>query len=52
MRELDSMEYVFIDRNETVRAWLLSNPVFNDQLDLIGYCYPDRGSERPDLARR
>jgi len=26
LRELDSMDYVFIDSDETVRAWLLSNP--------------------------
>jgi len=30
------MDYVFIDNNETVRAWLLSNPVHDDPLDLMG----------------
>ena len=48
MRELDSMDYVFIDSDETVRAWLLSNPVLNNPLDLMVYCYHDRGSERQD----
>jgi len=35
MRELDCMDYVFRNSNETVRAWLLSNPVLDDPLDLI-----------------
>ena len=48
MRELDSMDYVFIDSDETVRAWLLSNPVLDDPLDLMVYCYLDRGSEWQD----
>jgi len=38
MRELDSIDYVFIDSDETVRAWLLSNPVLDDPLDLMVYC--------------
>jgi len=42
------MDYVFIDSDETVRAWLLSNPVLDDPLDLMVYCYRDRGSERQD----
>jgi len=48
MRELDSMDYVFIDSDETVRAWLISNPVLDDPLDLMMYCYRDRGSGRQD----
>jgi len=48
MRELDSIDYVFIDSDETVRAWLLSHPVLDDPLDLIVYCYHDLGSERQD----
>jgi len=48
MREMDSMDYVFIDSDETVRAWLLSNPVLNNPLDLMVYCYHDRGLERQD----
>ena len=48
MRELDSMDYVFIHSDETVSAWLLSNPGLDDPLDLMVYCYRDRGSERQD----
>jgi len=48
MRELDSMNYVFIDSYETIRAWLLSNPVLDNALDLMLYCYRDRGSGRQD----
>jgi len=48
MRELDSMDYVFNDSDETVRAWLLSNPVLDDPLDLMVSCYCDWGSERQD----
>jgi len=42
------MDYVFIDSDETVRALLLSNTVLDDPLDLMVYCYRDRGSERRD----
>jgi len=53
MRELDSLDYVCIDSDESVRAWLLSNPVLDDPLDLIVYSYHDRGSARQDtLALR
>jgi len=45
MRELDSMDYVFIDSDETVRAWVLSNPMLDDLLDLMVYCYRDQVSE-------
>jgi len=48
MRELNSMDYVFIDSDETLRAWLLSNPVLDDRLDLIVYCYCDWCSEQQD----
>jgi len=40
-------DYVFIDSDETVRAWLLSNPVLDDPLDLMIYCYRDEGDTRP-----
>ena len=48
MPELDSMDYVFIDSDETVRAWLVSNRVPDDRLDVMVYCYRDWGSERQD----
>jgi len=48
MPELDSMDYVFIDSDETVRAWRLSNPVLDDPLHLMMFCDRDRGSERQD----
>ena len=41
------IDYVFIDSDETVRAWLLSNPVLDDPLDLMIYCYGDEGDTRP-----
>jgi len=50
MRELDSMDYVFIDSDETVKAWLLTSPVLDDPLDLMVSCYRDRGSEREDTT--
>jgi len=37
------IDYVFIDRNDTVRAWLLSNLVLNDTLDLMIYWYREVG---------
>jgi len=37
MRELDSMDYVFLHSDETISAWLLSNPVLDDPLDLMVY---------------
>jgi len=48
MLELDRMDYVFIDSDETVRAWLLSNQMLDGMLDLMVYCYRDRSSERQD----
>jgi len=42
------MDYVFIDSNETVRALLLSNPVLDNPLDLMVYCYCHQGSDRHD----
>ena len=48
MRELDSLDHVFINSDESVRAWPLSNPVLDDPLDLIVYCYRDQCSERQD----
>jgi len=41
------IDYVFIESDEMVRAWLLSNPVLDDPLDLMIYCYRDEGDTRP-----
>jgi len=41
--QVSCIDYVFIDSDETVRAWLLSNPVLDDPLDLMIYCYRDEG---------
>jgi len=43
---LSCIDYVFIDSYETVRAWLLSNPVLADQLDLMIYCYLNQRDTR------
>jgi len=37
--ELSYIDYVFIDNDEDVRVWLLSNPVLDDRLDLLVYCH-------------
>ena len=36
---LSYIDYVFIENDEDVRAWLLSNPVLDDPLDLLVYCH-------------
>ena len=41
------VDYVFIDSDEGVRAWLLSNPVLEDPLNLLVYCYRVPGNNRP-----
>jgi len=41
------IDYVFINSDETVRAWPLSNPVLDDPRDLMIYCYRDEGNTRP-----
>jgi hypothetical protein len=47
------MNYVFIDDDEAVRAWLLSNPVLEDPLDLLVYCHrPNNVSREPTPALR
>ena len=56
--QLYYIDYVFIENDEEVRAWLLSNPVLDDLLDLLVYCHrpetrgrlptpPLRGQESP-----
>ena len=37
--QLSYIDYVFIENDEDVRAWLLSNPVLDDPLDLLVYCH-------------
>jgi len=44
---LTGIDYMFIQDNETVRAWLLSNPVADDPLDLMVYLHRDPGDDRP-----
>ena len=36
---LSWINYVFIDDDEAVRTWLLSNPLLEDLLDHLIYCY-------------
>jgi len=44
---------VFTDDDEAVRAWLLSNPVLEDLLDLLIYCHrPNNVSREPRPALR
>ena len=33
--QLSYIDYVFIENDEDIRAWLLSNPVLDDPLDLL-----------------
>ena len=44
---LSCINYVFFDNNETLRAWLLSNPVHDNALDLMIYCQQDKGDDPP-----
>jgi len=37
--QLSDIDYVFIENDEDVRAWLVSNPVLDDLLDLLVYCH-------------
>jgi len=41
------IDYVFIDSDEMVSAWLLLNPVLDDPVDLIVYYYRDAGDTPP-----
>ena len=42
MAELDSLDYVSINRDETIRASLLSNSILDDPLDLMVYNLGDK----------
>jgi len=45
--QLSYIDYMFIVNDEGVRAWLLSNPVLQDPLDLLVYCHRPATRERP-----
>ena len=47
---LSFIEYIFIECDEDVRTWLLSNSGLDDPLDLLLYCYRDRHDKRNDTA--
>jgi len=50
---LSWINYVFIDGDEAAKAWLLSNPVRENPLDLFLYChYPKNVSSEPTPALR
>jgi len=50
---LSWINYGFIDDDEAVRAWLLSNPVLANPLDLFIYCHrPNNVSREPTPALR
>jgi len=36
---LSYINYVFIENDEDLKAWLLSNSVLEDPLDMLVYCY-------------
>ena len=49
-KPLSYVEYMFIECDEDVRAWLLSNSGLDDPLDLLLYCYRDWLDKRQDTA--
>ena len=50
---LSWINYVLIHDDEAVRAWVLSNPVLEDPLDLLLYCHrPNHVSREPTPALR
>ena len=44
---ISDIDYVFINSDETVHTWLLSNTVGKDPLDLLVYYHRDRNDEQP-----
>jgi len=46
-KRVSCIDYFFINCDETVRAWLLSNPGLDDQLNLMIHFYRDEGDTRP-----
>jgi len=50
---LSWINYVFIDNNEAAMAWLLSNRVLEDLLELLIYCHrPNNAISEPTPALR
>ena len=49
-RPLSFIEYIFIECDEHVRTWLLSNSGLDGPLDLLLYSYCDRHNKRNDMA--
>ena len=47
---LSFIEYIFIECDEDVRTWLLSNLGLDDPLNLLLYCHSDRQDKRNDTA--
>jgi len=45
---LSQLDFIFIEGSESMRAWLLSNPLDQDPLDLLVYCYRDEGDARAE----
>jgi len=48
--QLSYIDYVFIERDQDVRACLMSNPVLEDPLDLMVYCHRPATRERAATA--
>ena len=51
---LNNIEYIFIESDEPVRAWLLSNPFLDNLREFLVSCYPywnDEDTETPSLSR-
>ena len=44
--QLCYIDYVLIESDQDVRAWLLSNPVLDDPLDIMVYCHRPATRER------
>jgi len=50
---LSYINYVFIENDEHIRAWLLLNPVLEDPLELLVYCHRRYTADRvPTLHLR
>jgi len=49
--QLSYIDYIFIERDQDVGAWLMSNPVLEDTLDLMVYCHSLATQERGPLRR-